>query len=241
MLNRSLTEHAGSEEAGSLRDACRVSLQPVAVAARTLRVLLADDHEVVRQGVRELLRERSSCLICCEAKDGREAVALAVADPHDLAILDLTMPGLTGLEAAEEIAKTSPATEVLIYTAHDSPDIVHRALACGAHAVVLKTDGAVQLLSAVDALARHERFLSPGLAGAAAPAQEPSTRGRLTPRELEIVRLLAEGKSNWCIATILGISVRTVETHRSKIMQKLDLESIVELVLFAVRRGIVQP
>jgi DNA-binding NarL/FixJ family response regulator len=231
-----------NERAVSVRDTDVCPARPRPEGER-LRVLLADDHEVVRQGVRELLRERS-CHVCCEARDGREAVALAAEDPHDLAILDLTMPGLSGLDAAEEIVRASPGTEVLIYTAHDSPDLVRRALARGAHAVVLKTDGAAQLLSAVDALARHEKFLSPGLTGvwldAAAPAPELSAR-RLTPRELEIVRLLAEGKSNWCVGTILGISVRTVETHRSKIMSKLNLESIVELVHYAIRRGMVEP
>lgn len=212
------------------------------VDAAQFRVLVADDHDVVRQGVQELVRLRPGWQVCCEAQDGREAVALATEFPHQVVILDLTMPDLDGLQATREIVKASPATKVLIFTAHDSPALVRDAVACGAQAVVLKTDGAAQLLRGLDALAMDQRYYSPGVPGVPAPAApgEPSRDG-LTPRELEVARLLAEGKSNWCIATILGISVRTVETHRSNIMQKLDLESIVELVLYAVRRGLVHP
>jgi len=219
--------------------------QSLHVDAAQFRVLVADDHDVVRQGVQELVRLRQGWQVCCEAKDGREAVALATEFPHQVVILDLTMPDLDGLQATREIIKASPATKVLIFTAHDSPALVREAVACGAQAVVLKTDGAAQLLRGLDALAMDQRYYSPGVPGVhgeTAPAApgEPARDG-LTRRELEVVRLLAEGKSNWCIATILGISVRTVETHRSNIMQKLDLESIVELVLYAVRRGLVHP
>jgi DNA-binding NarL/FixJ family response regulator len=208
------------------------------------RVLLADDHDVVRWGVQELVRERRGWEVCCEATDGREAVALATEFQHQAVVLDLTMPGLDGLQATREIVKASPATRVLIFTAHDSPALVREAVACGAHGVVLKTDGAAQLLRGLDALAMDQRFYSPGVPrvpSEAAPTMVQPARAGLTPRELEILRFLAEGKSNWCTGTILGISVRTVETHRAKIMHKLGLESIVELVLYAVRQGIVHP
>jgi DNA-binding NarL/FixJ family response regulator len=220
------------------------SIHPVADKA-ALRVLLADDHELVREGIREVLEERPGWEVCCATGDGREAVSMAAHGLHQVAILDLGLPGLGGIEATRELTRVSPTTEVMICTAHDSPELVREAVANGAHAFVLKTDGAAQLVRGVEALSRRQTFFSSGVPRSCLEAMPQARarhgRGELTTRELEVVRFLAEGKSNWCIATILGISVRTVETHRAKVMAKLGLQSIVEVVHYAVRRGIVAP
>jgi DNA-binding NarL/FixJ family response regulator len=211
-----------------------------------LEILVADDHEVMRQGVRGLLEAEPNWRVCAQASDGREAVALATRVAPHVAILDLTMPELNGLEATRQILKVSPATKVLIFTVHDSEQLAREVLAAGAHGYVLKTDAATDLVSAVAALLTGTPYLSVRMSR----ARVDSTRARngsphqvapLTAREREITQLLAEGKSNWCVAKILGISIKTVETHRGNIMHKLGLESIVELVHYAVRNQIVSP
>jgi DNA-binding NarL/FixJ family response regulator len=210
-----------------------------------LGILVADDHEVMRQGVRGLLESEQDWCVCAQASDGREAVALAERNAPDVAILDLNMPELNGLEATRQIAKVSPATKVLIFTVCDSEDLAREVFAAGAHGYVLKTDAASDLISAVGALARGTSYLSARMSRSRGDPRPrpipPSQVARLTPREREITQLLAEGKTNWCVATILGISTKTVETHRGNIMHKLGLESIVELVHYAVRNRLVAP
>ena len=210
-----------------------------------LRILVADDHHVVRTGLRTLLETRSGWLVCGEAANGREAVKKAAELEPDVAVLDVGMPLLNGIEATRQIRKASPKTEVLILTMHDSEAIVQRVLAAGARGYILKDDADRNLLAAVDALRQHKSYLSPRVTKTASrkttsadPASE--LRRGLTPREREIVQLLAEGKSNKEIAEFLGISVNTAEAHRANIMLKLDSHSLADLVRYAVRNHIIQ-
>jgi DNA-binding NarL/FixJ family response regulator len=215
-----------------------------------IRILLADDHEVVRRGLTSLLSARPDWEVCGEAHNGREAVALAVKLKPNLAILDLSMPELNGLEATRQIRREAPETEVLVFTMHDSEQLVRDLLAAGARGYVLKTDATTQLLSAIETVSRHklfftsevaERVLEGFLRLGETPAADGSAPGLLTPREREIVQLLAEARSNKEVATTLGISVKTVETHRASIMRKLGITSIVDLVHYAIRNHLVTP
>jgi DNA-binding NarL/FixJ family response regulator len=214
-----------------------------------VRILIADDHHVVRTGLRALLESKAGWQVCAEATNGREAVEQAGQLKPDVAVLDIGMPLLNGVEATRQIRKLSPQTEVLILTMHDSELLVQEVLEAGAHGYILKDDADRNLIAAVDALRRHKPFLSPRVSEAVrksvlspghGTASGRSSRGRLTPREREILQLLAEGKSNKEIAAGLGISVKTAETHRAKIMLKLDFHSITELVRYAVRNNIIQ-
>jgi len=214
----------------------------------SLRILIADDHELVRRGVRSLLESQPGWEVCGEAANGRQAVAEARRLVPDLVIIDIGMPVLNGLEAIRQIKAERPETECLVLTLHESEQVVHEVLTAGAHAYVLKSDTGDRLITAVRALQEHAAFFSPTveaivLAGylrprdtAVAPERSPS---RLTAREREVVQLLAEGKSNKEVAGALGVSVRTAETHRTNIMRKLELHSISELVRYAIRNGIV--
>jgi len=212
-----------------------------------LRILVADDHEVMRRGLRGLLESHRGWQVCAEAGDGHQAVALALELKPDVAVLDMSMPGLDGLEAARQIRRSTPSTEVLAFTAHDSEQLAAAARAAGARDCILKSEAATRLVAAIEALgggqapARAEPAPHAAKANPEWRARTQPPRRRLTPREREIVALLAGGKSNWCVATILGISVKTVETHRANIMQKLDIESVVELVHYAIRAGLVAP
>jgi DNA-binding NarL/FixJ family response regulator len=161
-----------------------------------------------------------------------------------VAVLDMSMPDLNGIDTTREIRRSSPCTEVVLYTMHQSEELARDAFSAGALGYVLKSDATAMLLEAVESAARHVRFLSPRLCPARAPALRRASvvppAYRLTPREREVVQLLAEGKHNPCIAEALGISVKTVENHRFNVMQKLSVNSIVELVRWAVRNRIVQ-
>jgi DNA-binding NarL/FixJ family response regulator len=214
-----------------------------------LRVLVADDHPIVRAGLRTLIESRHGWRVCAEAANGREAVEQAAKLKPDIAVLDVGMPVLNGVEATRQLRKICPETEVLILTMHDSDQMVQQLVEAGCRGYILKDDADRNLLAALDALRRHKPYFSSrvaaGLAWYRAPGAEQAdslkrSRGRLTPREREIVQLLAEGKSNKEVAGVLGISVRTAETHRSNIMLKLDLHSIVELVHYAVRNRIIE-
>ena len=214
-----------------------------------VRILIADDHHVVRTGLRALLESKAGWQVCAEATNGREAVEQAGQLKPDVAVLDIGMPLLNGVEATRQIRKLSPQTEVLILTMYDSELLVQEVLEAGAHGYILKDDADRNLLAAVDALRRHKPFLSPRVSDAVSKAVQPSgqgftrprsSRSRLTPREREILQLLAEGKSNKEVAAGLGISVKTAETHRANIMLKLDFHSITELVRYAVRNNIIQ-
>jgi DNA-binding NarL/FixJ family response regulator len=211
-----------------------------------LRILVADDHHVVRTGLRSLLETEKGWEVCAEAANGREAVQKAEELTPDVAVLDIGMPLLNGVEATRQIRKVSPKTEVLILTMHDSEVLIREVLEAGARGYILKDDADRNLLAAVDALRRHQPYLSSRIAGLFAKAvgsvgeDSPTDRRRLTPREREVLQLLAEGKSNKEIAGFLGISVKTAETHRANIMLKLDFHSITELVRYAVRNKIIQ-
>jgi DNA-binding NarL/FixJ family response regulator len=182
-----------------------------------------------------------------EAANGREAVEKAGHLKPDVAVLDIGMPLLNGVEATRQIRKLSPQTEILILTMHGSELLIQEVLAAGAHGYILKDDADRNLLAAVDALRRHKPYLSSRLsesvsnaAGLDSSVFSPSSRSRLTPREREVLQLLAEGKSNKEVAAILEISVKTAETHRANIMLKLDFHSVTELVRYAVRNKIIQ-
>jgi DNA-binding NarL/FixJ family response regulator len=212
-----------------------------------VRILVADDHQVVRTGLRTLLESKTGWQVCAEAANGREAVEKAGQLKPDVAVLDIGMPLLNGVEATRQIRKLSPQTEILILTMHDSELLIQEVLAAGAHGYILKDDADRNLVAAIDALRRHKPYLSSRVsesvsnpAGGDSPAFSPSSRNRLTPREREVLQLLAEGKSNKEVATILEISVKTAETHRANIMLKLDFHSVTELVRYAVRNKIIQ-
>lgn len=215
-----------------------------------IRILLADDHALMRRGIRDLLETDSEIDIIGEAGDGREAVQLADRLKPDVMIMDLAMPELNGLDAIRQIRKDVPEIELLVFSMHDSEELIREVFAAGARGYVLKSDVALYLIEAVKSLARHKPFFTPRISeailnslvsGAGHSHIEPQRSGPLSAREREILQLLAENKSNKDIAKTLGISVRTVETHRRSVMQKLDANSIVELVHYAIRNGIVQP
>jgi len=213
-----------------------------------VRVLLADDHDLMRRGIRGLLESESDLEVCGEAANGREALALASSLKPDVLVLDLGMPELNGLDALKQIHKEVPATEVLVFSMHDSEGLVREVFAAGARGYVLKSDAARYLVDAIRSLSQHKPFfteriseaiLSSLVSAASQSAKQSIDEDPLTIREHEILQLLAENKNNRDIADTLGISVRTVETHRRSIMQKLNATSIVELVHYAVRNRIV--
>ncbi len=213
------------------------------------RILLADDHDVLRLGLRELLLQQSGWEICGEATTGRQAVDMAIKLQPNVVILDVTMPQLNGLDATRQIRKAAPTVEVLIFTMHESEQLIRDVLAAGARGYLLKSDAPRHIIAAVEALAQHkpfftwkasetmlESFLLNASAGESGASADP-----LTAREREIIQLLAEGNSSKKIATLLAISVKTVETHRAAIMRKLDMHSIVDIVHFAIRNNLVKP
>jgi len=213
-----------------------------------LRILVADDHEIVRRGLVSLLKSHAQWDVCAEAEDGRQAVQKAKELRPDVVILDIGMPNLNGLEAARQILRDHPQCRVLILTITDADEIVRAVLAAGARGFVLKSDAARDLVAAVEALQSNKTFFTSRVAdmvlGGYLGRGQAATNGKvalpiLTPREREIVQLLAEGKSTKEVAVALGLSVKTAETHRSNIMRKLQLHSVSDLVLYAVRNNIV--
>jgi DNA-binding NarL/FixJ family response regulator len=214
-----------------------------------LRILIADDHEIVRSGLRALLSVRPGWVICAEASTGREAVKLAEQHKPNIVVMDIAMPGLNGLEATRQIRKMLPKTQVVILSLHYSDQLVREVIDSGARAYILKTDASSDLQTAVEALASNRSFFTSGAAqvlidGFCKPASEtqsPLMRKRLSAREREIAQLLAEGKSSKEVAVLLGISVKTAETHRSNIMRKLEIHGVSELVRYAVRNKMIEP
>ncbi|HEV2102947.1 MAG TPA: response regulator transcription factor [Candidatus Acidoferrum sp.] len=207
-----------------------------------LSILIADDHAVVRAGLRTLLESRSNWQVCAEAADGRDAVEKAVKHKPHIAILDIGMPLLNGVEATRHIRKASPSTEILILTMHESDDLVQQVVEAGARGYILKDEADRALLNAVQALSLHKPFFSSRVSEAAVASDDSakSSRSRLTPREREILQLLAEGKSNKDVANLLNISVNTAEAHRANIMLKLGFHSLAELIMYAIRNNIIQ-
>ncbi|HTW32885.1 MAG TPA: response regulator transcription factor [Candidatus Sulfotelmatobacter sp.] len=212
----------------------------------TLRILIADDHEVARKGIRALIENHPGWEVCGEVGDGREAVKTAIRLKPDMVLLDIGMPSLNGLDATRQILSEKPDTLVLILTMHDSEQVVREVLAAGARGFLLKSDAGRDLVSAVEALQHRRTFFTTKVAqlvleGYLHPGLEPEPpfRSVLTPREREVIQLLAEGKTTKEVATTLNLSVKTAETHRTNLMRKLDLHSVVDLTLYAVRNGIV--
>ena len=212
--------------------------------SRKLRILLADDHEIVRRGARALIEQRGDWEVCAEAEDGRTAVALAEKSKPDIAILDFGMPELNGLEAARQIKHALPSCEVLVFTGENDDKLIHDVFAAGARSYILKNDISAHLIAAIEALGQHKHYFTDRISEvvfARYLTGEKTEGGReLTPREREIVQLLAEGKSNKEVASVLGISVKTAETHRAAIMSKLKFNSFADLVRYAIRQKIVQ-
>jgi DNA-binding NarL/FixJ family response regulator len=211
-----------------------------------LRILVADDHEVARKGIRALLEDHAGWEVCAEAKDGREAVELAGRLKPDVFLLDVGMPNLNGLDAARQILAIMPEARILILTIHDSEQVVRETLAAGARGFLLKSDAGRDLVAAVEAVQQRRTFFTPKVAqmmldGYLRPHESDATeKCVLTPREREVIQLVAEGKTTKEVATALSLSVKTAETHRTNLMRKLDLHSIADLTLYAVRNGIVQ-
>jgi DNA-binding NarL/FixJ family response regulator len=213
-----------------------------------IRILIADDHEMVRRGLRQLLEQHENWQICGEAANGRQALEIAQKTLPHVALLDLSMPELNGLEATRAIKKALPQTEVLIFTVHETEDLVRDVLNAGARGYLLKADASRHLIAAVEALAEHKPYftwkvsktmLDAYLAHGQSSQNNAPTFNQLTAREREVIQLLAEGRSNKAVSALLGISVKTVETHRAAIMKKLGISSIVELVRYAIRNKVI--
>lgn len=215
-----------------------------------LRILVADDHEVIRRGLCTLLQSQQDWEICGETKDGREAVEMAKELNPDIVILDISMPNLNGLAAARQLAQQNPDAKIIILTMADSDQAIREALDAGARGFVLKSDAARDLISAVEALQHDRMFFTPRvndlvLAGFLGQKRngsvsEPPKLPKLTSREIEVVQLLAEGKSSKEVACILNLSTKTAETHRSNIMRKLNFHSIRDIIVYAIKANIIQ-
>ena len=215
---------------------------------RKIRIILADDHTVIRSGLRLLLERQEDMVVVGEAEDGRRAVELAEKESPDVAVIDIAMPALNGIEAARQIVSRNPATSVVILSMHSDESYVMRALKAGARAYLLKDSAEGDLIRAVRAVNDGNSFFSPAVSRLLLEDYVHQLRKKgqedsyelLTGREREILQLLAEGKSNKDVANLLNLSLYTVETHRAHILQKLGLHTVPELILYAVRKGIIR-
>lgn len=217
-----------------------------------LRILIADDHEVARRGIRSLLESRPGWEVCAEARDGRDAVELATKTKPDIVLLDIGMPNLNGLEAARQILAINPNVAILILTMHDSDHVIREVLRAGARGFLLKSDAGRDLVAAVDALQSQRTFFTTRVSQMVLDGflnrenQHPEVEETclnsdvLTSREREVIQLLAEGRTSKEVAVTLNLSVKTAETHRTNLMRKLGLHSVADLTRYAVRNGIVQ-
>jgi DNA-binding NarL/FixJ family response regulator len=209
-----------------------------------LRVLIADDHEIVRHGVRDLVSGHSGWEVCGEAADGQEAVALALKTQPNVAVLDVGLPRLNGVTATRLIRKGSPRTRVLLFTMHEDEETVYEALAAGARGYLLKTEGDQQLEEAITALGAGRPYFSSAvtqfLLDASLTERKRSLLESFTTRELEVAQLIAEGYSNKSIARQLAISVKTVESHRAAVLRKAEVHTAAEFVRFAIRHNLIR-
>jgi DNA-binding NarL/FixJ family response regulator len=213
-----------------------------------IRIMLADDYEVVRQGLRRILESREGWEICGEASDGSAAVELAMKLKPDVVMMDLSMRELNGLEATRRIRRALPSTEALIFTECESLELIREALAAGARGYILKSESGPRIIEAVEALAGRQPYFTTLVSEALLSAflakgsmSECSAFSPLTRRERAVIQLLAEGKGNKAVASALGISYKTVESHRSAIRRKLRLHSIADIVHYAIRNKLVEP
>ncbi|HEX8879806.1 MAG TPA: response regulator transcription factor, partial [Candidatus Acidoferrum sp.] len=212
---------------------------------KKIRILLADDHQLMRSGLRLLIEQQPDLTVVGEAADGREAVALAKSLRPDVAVMDISMPNLNGIEAAHQITQSHVELAVIVLSMHPDESYVLRALKAGAKGYLLKDSAESDLITAVRAVARGKSFFSPAVSKVLLDdyirklkrSGAEDAYDLLTPREREVLQLVAEGKSNKEVANLLNLSVYTVETHRSNIMQKLNLKGVPELTLYAVRKG----
>ncbi len=217
-----------------------------------LRILIADDHEVARRGVRALLESHAGWEVCAEAGDGRDAVEQALTTKPDVVLLDIGMPNLNGLEAARQISAALPDAGILILTMHDTDNMVREVLRAGARGFLLKSDAGRDLIAAVEAVGLQRTFFTPRVSQMVLngfldrerkndfPAPVEFSGDLLTSREREVIQLLAEGRTSKEVAVTLNLSVKTAETHRTNLMRKLNLHSVADLTRYAVRNGIVQ-
>jgi DNA-binding NarL/FixJ family response regulator len=215
-----------------------------------LRILLADDHEIVRRGLCTLLQKHEGWEVCGEASDGREAIEMAKQLKPDVVIVDIGMPYLNGLDTTRQLLQYDPHFQVIVLTITDSDQVIREALDAGARGFVLKSDAARDLVAAVEALQSKRMFFTPRVndlvlagfleKGHSMSRSEPPDLPTLTAREREVTQLLAEGKSSKEVAVLLNLSTKTVETHRSNIMRKLNLHSIRDLVVYAIKNNIIQ-
>ena len=239
-------------------DGMKAAPGSAAAGAADIRVLLADDHDILRDGLRALLEMAGDIQVVGEARTGREAVSEAERLQPDVVLMDITMPELDGVEACQRIRQQVPEARVLFLTMHEAEEYFFRALRAGAGGYVIKRTAAADLLAAVRAVARGESFLSPSVAHALVaaytersirPAKHAATSAEstgdsystLTSREREVLQLVAEGHTNQEIADRLSLSVKTVQSHRAAVMEKLGLRDVTHLVRYAVRRGLVDP
>jgi DNA-binding NarL/FixJ family response regulator len=239
------------EGRGSLSSGAATALGLERAFEKPYRILLVDDHPVVRRGIRLMLAPHPGLEICGEASNGVAAVEMAKKEKPNLVILDLTLPEMNGLDASRAIREALPETNVLVLSMHFSEDLAREVLRAGALGYVLKSDADIELLSAVDHARRGQPFFTTALATtmahnfingySAAPSGEALPGTNLTQREVEVVRMLAEGKSNKEVAAALSVSTRTVESHRNHIMRKMNFTSFSDLVRFAVRASLIAP
>jgi len=214
---------------------------------KPIRILLADDHTVMRNGLRLLLERQPNLIVVGEASDGRETVRAAESVSPDVVVMDIAMPNLNGIEAARQITAARPETAIVILSMHSDESYVIRALKAGARAYLLKDSAEGDLIAAIHAITDGKSFFSPAISRILVEdymrqleqKHVEDTYELLTAREREILQLLAEGKTNKEVATILNLSVYTIETHRTHILQKLNLHNVPELILYAVRKGII--
>jgi len=213
-----------------------------------IRILVVDDHAVVRNGVRFVLEKQPGWEICGEAQTGREGVAAAKELKPDVVIQDITLPELSGMEVLRQVKKALPDTEVIMFTAHEMEDLVHQVFDAGGRSYLLKTDDPSHLIEAVRAAAEHKAYFTPRVSQiilrrlqSGSMGERPTPGNSLTGREREAVKFIAEGRTNKELADVLGVSLRTAESHRAAVMQKLGLKTIGELIRYALRNGIIEP
>jgi DNA-binding NarL/FixJ family response regulator len=215
---------------------------------RPLQILVADDHEVVRAGLQALIEHERGWEVCAIAVNGRQAVDAAKRLKPEVIVLDLTMPELNGLDALRQIKRALPSTEVMVFSAYHSEEVIEQVFEAGAKSYIQKSEAGRHLVAAIKSLAEHRPFFTPEISqilfrkffSARASKKQSGLEHSLTAREREIVRLLAEGHSNKQVASCLGVSIRTAETHRATLMRKLDLDSLAALVRYAIRNSIIE-